>query len=402
MCEVCEYIRFSFISEIEYIVRKKYHGALTMALTASETACTATNFSQLDTEHALGIGPRNAVYVDSPFFRRAAYGTNHPLAIPRTETVNDLCRALDWLPDQACVESEPAPIATLSRFHDLDYLQSLLACDQRGAVSREERERYQLGTMENPVFPGVFERAATAVGGSIKAAELALTNHLAFHPAGGTHHGRASQASGFCYMNDPVFAILTLLDAGLERILYVDIDAHHGDGVEAAFENDPRVYLFSIHEANRWPYSGATAQHQRLRNVAVSPGCDDRLFQSVIRRTGLEFAAQIKPEAVVITCGADALAGDPLSTMKISNESLWQTTEAFIARAERAVVLGGGGYNPWTVARCWTGLWGLLGGFELPTKLPAEAQKILTALECDLVDDDEIPTQWIDSLRDKI
>src|SRR5207344_3103305 len=104
-----------------------------------------------------------------------------------------------------------------------------------GNVNAEERTRYGLGTMENPLFPGLFERAATSVGGSILAAQLALEGRVAFHPAGGTHHGRPGRASGFCYFNDPVFAVLTLLRAGLERVLYVDLDAHHGDGVQDAF-----------------------------------------------------------------------------------------------------------------------------------------------------------------------
>src|SRR5690606_37637711 len=111
----------------------------------------------------------------------------------------------------------------------------------------------------NPLFPGLFERAATSVGGSILAARLALEGRIAYHPAGGTHHGRPDRASGFCYFNDPAFAILALLEAGLERVLYVDLDAHHGDGVQDAFAADERVHTVSIHEAGRWPGTGAAS-----------------------------------------------------------------------------------------------------------------------------------------------
>jgi acetoin utilization protein AcuC len=109
------------------------------------------------------------------------------------------------------------------------------------------------------LFPGVFERAATSVGGSIRAAELALEGRIAYHPAGGTHHGRPDRAAGFCYFNDPVFAILALLKGGLERVLYVDLDAHHGDGVQDAFEDDRGVWTVSIHERGRWPNTGTLA-----------------------------------------------------------------------------------------------------------------------------------------------
>ena len=120
-------------------------------------------------------------------------------------------------------------------------MEALQYAESEGRVAPEVRERYQLGTLENPLFPGLFERAAMTVGGSIQAAELALQGHVVFHPSGGTHHGRPDRASGFCYFNDPVFAIRTLLAAGIGTVAYVDLDAHHGDGVEDAFRADSRV-----------------------------------------------------------------------------------------------------------------------------------------------------------------
>ena len=121
----------------------------------------------------------------------------------------------------------------------------------------ERRARYQLGKIDNPIFPEVFRRPATAAGGSILAAELLAEGGIVYSPAGGTHHGRPDRASGFCYFNDPVLGILAMLDRGLERIFYVDIDAHHGDGVQDAFADDDRVLTVSVHEGARWPYTGA-------------------------------------------------------------------------------------------------------------------------------------------------
>ncbi|MDQ1344576.1 MAG: acetoin utilization protein AcuC, partial [Pseudomonadota bacterium] len=101
-----------------------------------------------------------------------------------------------------------------------------------------------------------------------------------------------------------------------------------------------------------------------------------------------------------ITCGTDALAGDPLSRMALSNGALWSAVERLTGFAAPAVVLGGGGYNPWTLARCWTGLWGRLSGREIPVVLPAEAQLILRSLDCDLIDDDDVEPAWLETLAD--
>ncbi|MGR8948512.1 MAG: acetoin utilization protein AcuC [Gammaproteobacteria bacterium] len=372
-----------------------------MVSITADHVCTATSdLATTESQQKAGVGKCRAIYIDNEVFRRPAYGNNHPLAIPRTETVFDLCRALGWLPDVAVVSSDIAPEEILARFHTTEYLYALQQADRKGVISRQARERYGLGTMENPIFSGVYERAATAVGGSIKAAELALEGHLAFHPAGGTHHGKRDRASGFCYLNDPVFAILTLLEAGLERVLYVDLDAHHGDGVEAAFDDDLRVYLLSMHEADRWPNTGQSNSSERMCNLTLPARCSDENFVATINEFALPFSKAANPQAVVVTCGADSLAGDPLSTMAIKNGTLWWATEQFIALSNISIVLGGGGYNPWTLARCWSGLWGRLAGFDLPTTLPSAARQILCTLECDLIDEDEIPKKWFESLID--
>jgi acetoin utilization protein AcuC len=257
--------------------------------------------------------------------------------------------------------------------------------------------------MENPLFPGLFERAATSVGGSIRAGELALEGRIAFHPAGGTHHGRPDRASGFCYFNDPVFAILALLQGGAERVLYVDLDAHHGDGVQDAFEKEPRVRTISIHERGRWPHTGDVSDTGRGRacNLSVPAALNDIEFAVLLDRVVLPLARRAAPRAVVITCGADALDGDPLSSMALSNVALWSAVERLTALAPAAVVLGGGGYNPWAVARYWTGLWGRLSGRDIPATLPPDARAILLRLRCDLIDEDHVCAEWLATLADE-
>ncbi|MDA0823729.1 MAG: acetoin utilization protein AcuC [Proteobacteria bacterium] len=347
-----------------------------------------------------GLGPRYALYVDNPLFKRSAYRAQHPLSIARTGTVAELSRILGWLHEDAIETCTAASVDTLCRFHDRAYVSALKAADESGRVEKVVRARYAFGTMENPLFPGVFARAATAVGGSIRAAELALEGRIVFHPAGGTHHGKPDRASGFCYFNDPVFALLGLLDAGLERILYVDLDAHHGDGVQDAFQTDPRVHLVSIHETDRWPFTGSTNPNSRIANLVVAKHLGDREFATLIRDSVLPLCASVAPQAIVITCGADALAGDPLSTMRLSNVALWRAVRQIANYAAPVVVLGGGGYNPWTLARCWAGLWATLAGFEIPSSLPEAATRLLASLECDLIDDEDVQAAWISSISD--
>ena len=345
---------------------------------------------------------RKALFVGSDVYREAAFGKHHPLSIIRVSGVMDLCRMLGWFEHEQFRESPRASVEQLQKFHNADYIDALIEADTKGSVDREVRERYRIGTMENPLFPGLYRRASTAVGGSILAAELAMDGRVVFHPSGGTHHGRADRASGFCYFNDPVFAILTFLEQGISRVLYVDLDAHHGDGVQDAFADDSRVLTVSIHEEKRWPHSGLVEDRAAgsARNLPVPRNFNDNELDYLIDNAVLPLAMDFRPEALVITCGADALAGDPLSHLALSNTGLWTAVEKLVQDCGRSVVLGGGGYNPWGVVRCWSGLWGRLSGYEIPAMLPPEARAFLQGLECDLIDEDEVPGNWITNLAD--
>ncbi len=345
---------------------------------------------------------RSAIFIGSGMWDSPGFGDAHPLAIPRVASVVRLCAALDWLPPAAFRASPRASVAELTSFHAPDYVAALAAADAAGVASVATRTRFGIGTRENPLFPGVFARAAAAVGGSVLAAELAVRGHLCFHPEGGTHHGRPDRASGFCYFNDPVFAVRRLLERGAAPVLYVDLDAHHGDGVQDAFRDDPRVHTVSIHERGRWPYSGAAEDRGggRSWNFPVPAGFDDAELRFLMREAVLRIAARVAPAAVVVVCGTDGLAGDPLSGLALGNTALWDAVLALVARAPAAVVLGGGGYNPWTLARAWTGLWARLSGRPIPAVLPAAARQVLAGLACDLIDEDRIDPAWLTTLAD--
>ncbi len=344
-------------------------------------------------------------FISSEIFRETGYGPNHPLGIPRIGTVLTLCEQLGWLAQsgpQAYLDSPVASVSDLTRFHCPDYVATLQQAETNGPISPDLREKYRIGTMENPIFKGLFRRASTTVGGSILAAQIAACGGIAYHPSGGTHHAMRDRASGFCYLNDPVFAILAFLDSGFERVLYVDLDAHHGDGVEAAFVGDERVFLISVHEENRWPYTGKIDDRStgNARNLPVPRGFNDSEMDWLTGHCLLPLAESFGPQAIVITCGADALRGDPLSKLSLSNICLWDVVLKLTGLCKSSVVLGGGGYNPWTVARCWAGLWAKLSGLDFPETLPNESILLLESLDCDLVDEEERDPIWTTSMID--
>ncbi len=346
-----------------------------------------------------GIEP---VFISSEIYRSTGYGNNHPLAIARIATVLDICENLGWLDTGGYVDSPVASFEELSKFHTPDYIQAIISEENAGIVSKESRERYKLGTMENPVFRGLFKRACTSVGGSIEAAKRAASGCTAYHPSGGTHHGQPGRASGFCYFNDLVFAILTFLALDFQRVLYVDLDAHHGDGVQDAFEQDSRVFTLSIHEKERWPYTGKVDDRGggNARNLPVPRQFNDTEMDYLIKTAVLPLARRFNPQATVITCGADGLAGDPLSSMQLPNGCLIGAVEQLTSIAPSTVIVGGGGYNPWTLSRLWAGIWGMLNGHQLPSILPDSCENILSALECDLVDEEDVESHWLTSLAD--
>ena len=322
------------------------------------------------------------VFLGSEIYRHSSYGRWHPLRVPRVSTVMDLTRALGWLDADTYRVSPRAKPAALMAWHDTDYITALQRVAATQVATGQDRERFGLGTPSNPVFPDMFRRPATAAGGSMLGAELLARGGVVYSPAGGTHHGMPGRANGFCYLNDPVLAILTLRRQGLRRIAYVDIDAHHCDGVEAAFAANPEVLMISVHEERRWPFTGALgdAGVGNLFNLPVPRGFNDTEMAAVLDRLIAPTVAAFAPEATVLQCGADALAEDPLSRLALSNTALWAVVAALRPLSPRYLVLGGGGYNPWSVGRAWAGVWAVLYGAEIPERLPEEAQAILRAI----------------------
>ena len=336
-------------------------------------------------------------------YRGYSYGHWHPLHIPRVSTVMDLSRALGWLPRDRFRTSPRAKPAAITAWHTPDYVAALERAERHGRAAPGDPDRHGLGTHANPVFPEVWRRPATSAGGSFLAGELLSGGGVVHHPAGGTHHAMPDRANGFCYLNDPVLAMLSLRRAGARRLAYVDIDAHHCDGVAAGFDGDPDALMISVHEERRWPFTGAlddTGGGSAV-NLPVPRHLNDSEMAYLRDRVILPLVGEFGADAVVLQCGADAVEEDPLSRLSLSNNAHWEIVAALRPLAPRFLVLGGGGYNPWSVGRLWTGVWGVLAGAEIPDRLPMEGEAVLRGLSWPNNRRGRNPPEhWFTTLRD--
>lgn len=334
----------------------------------------------------------NATLINAVTRRQRPYRNHHPLAIPRTALAIDLIRAYGAITEGEMLAGRVAEVEELAWFHTGEYIAAIRDAERNGKLQEEDRERYRLGTVENPYFDGFFTIPARATGGSIQAAEEVIAGRVAFNPAGGMHHARAGSAQGFCYFNDPVLAIMRLKRAGW-RVLYVDIDAHHGDGVEEAFLDDPDVFTLSLHMDTTYAYpyrgggladEGTTKGGRTTLNIPLPQGTHDAEYRLLFDGAWERVLAGFSPDAVVLQAGTDLLAHDPLGKLAVSTDCFLDVARTVVKSSPhhangtpRLVVTGGGGYHPLLIARAWTGLWALLSGRELPEAIPPAGAQAL-------------------------
>ncbi|HDP90494.1 MAG TPA: acetoin utilization protein AcuC [Thioalkalivibrio sp.] len=345
---------------------------------------------------------RRAVLTAAARYRRHSYGDNHPLGIPRVSLTLDLIRSYGALDETAeYLPSRKALPRELQWFHTREYVSAMQRCEAVGKVFDKYRQRHNIGNYENPYFPDFFATPATATGGSIQGAEEVLKGRVAFSPAGGMHHALPDSAQGFCFFNDPALAILRLRQEGL-RVLYVDIDAHHGDGVEYAFRNDPGVCTFSLHMDTEYayPFKGGqvadTGPHGNAVNVPLPREMNDSEYRHVFTRVWPAVLAAFRPDVVVLQTGTDILRPDPLGKFRISTQLFLEVVQRILDDSPthedgtpRLLAVGGGGYHPLVLARCWVGVWAILSGRELPAELPDTGQALLRAVDWDQDEDED-------------
>lgn len=346
---------------------------------------------------------KKPILIGAEIFRHSSYGRWHPLRVPRVSTVMDLSRALGWLPSDQFITAPRAKPKALHIWHTPDYIAALQRVEETQQAREEDTARHDIGSVTNPVFPEIFRRPATAAGGSLLAGELLRDGGVIYNPPGGTHHGLPDRANGFCYLNDPVLAMLSLRRNGVRRIAYVDIDAHHCDGVAVGFHGDPDCLMISVHEERLWPRTGLLEDDAggSAINLPVPRGLNDSEMGFICDALIRPMVEAFSPDAVVFLCGADGVEEDPLAHLAMSNNAHWAVTRALMGVSPRLLVLGGGGYNPWSVGRLWTGVWATLNNLPIPQNLPPEAEAVLRGLRFEgNRRGKNPPDHWFTTLRD--
>jgi len=236
------------------------------------------------------------------------------------------------------------------------------------------------------------EYSLLAAGASVLGADILLTQpnvNLIFSPTGGFHHGGPNYASGFCYMNDVALAIKYLLQKN-QRVLYIDIDAHHGDGVQFAFYDDPRVLNISIHESGRTLFPWNSGFENELGegdgygynvNIPLAPGTEDSIYKETFRRIAPPLADAFKPDICVACIGVDTMYTDPLTHLSLSNNVYADVILDIQKMAPKHLLLGSGGYNTDNIARDWTLAWAVLHNAEPTSDYFGLAGSMMTAAE---------------------
>ncbi|KAG5039596.1 hypothetical protein AAZX31_05G039000 [Glycine max] len=323
---------------------------------------------------------RRVTYFYEPTIGDYYYGQGHPMKPHRIRMAHNLIVHYSLHRRMEINRPFPASPADIRRFHSDDYVDFLSSVSPEtladSAFSRHLK-RFNVGE-DCPVFDGLFPFCQASAGGSLGAAvKLNRADaDIAINWAGGLHHAKKSEASGFCYVNDIVLGILELLKVH-RRVLYVDIDVHHGDGVEEAFYTTDRVMTVSFHKfGDFFPGTGHVKDigvgsgKNYAVNVPLNDGMDDESFRSLFRTIIQKVMEVYQPEAVVLQCGADSLSGDRLGCFNLSVRGHADCLRFLRSFNVPLMVLGGGGYTIRNVARCWCYETAVAVGVEPDNKLP--------------------------------
>ena len=318
-------------------------------------------------------------------------GSDHPLAPVNRELAIDLIRAYGMLdrPDVLVLEPEPGDEDLIGRVHTEAYM----AAVRRYSRTPQLAAAFEAGTWglahggDTPAFHGMHEAAVAVCGSSVTAARAVWEGRAdrVFSAAGGLHHAFANKANGFCIYNDPAVAIRWLLEHGAERVAYVDVDVHHGDGTQFIFYDDPRVLTCSVHESGRYLFPGTGAVSERgigagdgySVNIPLPAFSGDGPYMRAIEEVIVPAVTAFAPDVIVTQDGVDPHHQDPLAHLQVRMGTfprLWRVLHDLADRAAggRWVALGGGGYNVDVLPRAWALLFAEMTGAELADALPAD------------------------------
>jgi acetoin utilization protein AcuC len=313
---------------------------------------------------------------------------DHPFNPRRLELSVSLIEALGLVDDDQArmVAPRTATEQELLAVHSREYLDAVRRFS--GGDDRAAAHRWGLGTDDTPIFPGMHDITALVTGATIRAAELVMGGEVtrAFSICGGLHHAHRDRASGFCVYSDLAAAIAWIRREHGGKVLYIDYDAHHGDGVQGIFYDDPDVLTLSLHESGRYLFPGTGFVDELGEgdgygyslNVPLEPFTEDGSWLDIHRKLIPEVMEAYRPDVVVLQSGCDGHSLDPLTHLRASTKLYEETTRIVCEAADRVcggrvVATGGGGYAVWQVVpRAWTLVWGVLSGQEVPNRIPHE------------------------------
>lgn len=330
---------------------------------------------------------RAFIYTDA--YMQYDYGSNHPLRIIRLKLAYELIKAYGLLnlSDIQFIPSKKANEEDLLSFHDKKYIEILKMVNSGKPVP--EAYHYGLGPGDNPIFSGLYDWSLWVTGATLQAVDFisSADGSIAFNIAGGLHHAHSSRASGFCYINDPVIGILKLLRMG-KRVAYIDIDAHHGDGVQWAFYKTDQVLNISLHQTGYSLFPGTGFEYEIGEgkgegysvNIPLPPHTDDENYIWVFKEIVPPLVKGFNPDVVVTQLGVDTFYNDPLANLNLSIHGFERVVRIIKEISPKWVALGGGGYNIFNVAKAWTLCWAIMNEVELNEDLPEEYLREFSSL----------------------
>lgn len=316
---------------------------------------------------------RKAAFIYSKELEKYPYPPEHPFNTVRAKRVREIVNSMGLLSGAGRREAapEPAERVVLKKFHSARYLHVLKEASE--GKFNAEALGMGIGTPDCPVFKGLYEGAVLAAGGTLVGAKLILSGEAdtAFNPSGGFHHARPERASGFCYINDVALACMVLAEEG-KRVLYLDVDVHHGDGVAYAFYDRSDVMTISLHQNPRTLFPGTGFEDEIGKgdgegycvNIPLPIGTYDEAYMMAFESLVLPLIGAFKPDVFVFELGADALAGDPLANLCLTNNVYAEVIGHLLSFSKPILAAGGGGYNINNTVRAWALAWSVLCGAD--------------------------------------